>query len=173
MGFINVEIKAKCKNPDEVEKILRDLHADFVGLDHQIDTYFKVKSGRLKLREGNIENALIFYNRNNQAEPKVSQVMLYETKPNASLKPILEKSIGILTIVDKRRKIFFIGHIKFHIDEVKDLGSFVEIEAIDRKGNSDEVQLRKDCQLMMHKLHIHQNDLESASYSDLLIKQQH
>jgi len=41
------------------------LHPKFQGLDHQIDTYFNVQKGRLKLREGNIENSLINYDRKN------------------------------------------------------------------------------------------------------------
>jgi len=46
---LNIEIKASCKTPDAVKKILEELGADFRGIDHQIDTYFKVSNGRLKL----------------------------------------------------------------------------------------------------------------------------
>ncbi len=55
MAHINIEIKAKSDNLDEVRAILQMHKADFKGLDHQIDTYFNVPFGRLKLREGNIE----------------------------------------------------------------------------------------------------------------------
>ena len=58
---LNVEIKAKCSDPKRVRNILESKGAEYRGLDHQIDTYFRVPNGRLKLREGNIENALIFY----------------------------------------------------------------------------------------------------------------
>ncbi|HFD33211.1 MAG TPA: CYTH domain-containing protein, partial [Gammaproteobacteria bacterium] len=47
----------------------------------------------------------------------------------------LTAALGIFKIVDKQRRIYFIGNVKFHIDEVKGLGSFVEIEAIDEDGN--------------------------------------
>ena len=57
----NVEIKARCAQPDQIHQILKAQNARFVGIDHQIDTYFNVAEGRLKLREGNIENQLIFY----------------------------------------------------------------------------------------------------------------
>lgn len=63
MKSTNIEIKAKSTQQDKIRKILKDLGADFKGTDHQIDTYFNVVSGRLKLREGNIENALIHYER--------------------------------------------------------------------------------------------------------------
>ena len=69
MDHINIEIKARCFHPQKVEAFLRSHHALFIGLDHQKDTYFNVPSGRLKLRQGNIENSLIFYDRPNQDGP--------------------------------------------------------------------------------------------------------
>ncbi len=56
MTQINVEIKARCDELDRLRNILKELRADFKGTDHQIDTYFRVPSGRLKVREGDIEN---------------------------------------------------------------------------------------------------------------------
>ena len=72
MNFLNIEIKAKIKNPKRIKQLLIQLKADYKGQDHQIDTYFHVVKGRLKLREGNIENHLIFYQRENQKGPKES-----------------------------------------------------------------------------------------------------
>jgi adenylate cyclase class IV len=56
MPFLNVEIKARCVNADFIRKYLLSENADFKGVDEQTDTYFNVPNGRLKLREGNIEN---------------------------------------------------------------------------------------------------------------------
>ena len=52
MGHVNIEIKARCSKPDRVRAFLRAAGADFKGIDHQIDTYFRVPTGRLKLRPG-------------------------------------------------------------------------------------------------------------------------
>ena len=54
---LNVEIKARCNSPEKIHQILKAQNAEFKGIDHQIDTYFDVPNGRLKLREGNIEEA--------------------------------------------------------------------------------------------------------------------
>jgi len=67
---VNIEIKARSKEQGKIRDILRLRNADFKGTDRQIDTYFKANSGRLKLREGNIENYLIHYNRADQEGPK-------------------------------------------------------------------------------------------------------
>jgi adenylate cyclase, class 2 len=169
MGHLNVEIKAKCRNHAVIEQILLERNARFIGLDHQIDTYFKVPNGRLKLREGNIENTLIFYDRPNQAGPKKSDIILYHVQPDASLKAILEKTNGIMAVVDKQRKIFFIDNVKFHLDEVLGLGQFVEIEAIDDNKSLNYDQLLEQCTFYMALFDIQEVDLLTNSYSDMVM----
>lgn len=167
MGHINIEIKARCANQDEVRSILRSEGAEFRGTDHQVDTYFRVGSGRLKLREGNIENRLIFYDRQDRPGPKQSNVTLFDTEPGSGIKDILARALGVLLVVDKSREIYFIGNVKFHIDSVKNLGEFVEIEAIDSGGIPRE-RLVEQCDGYMRILRIDGRDLVSQSYSDLL-----
>jgi predicted adenylyl cyclase CyaB len=170
MGHLNVEIKAKCRDHDFVRKILRSKSADFKGMDHQVDTYFKVNSGRLKLREGNIENFLIYYDRENKEGPKESKIILFKSDPSSTLKEILVNANGILVVVDKKREIYFIENVKFHIDIVQDLGSFIEIEAIDKDGSLGKDKLYSQCQEYMKLLGISDSDLISVSYSDLMLK---
>ncbi len=61
MQHLNIEIKARTTRQAEIRSMLKNNNAEFKGTDHQIDTYFHVPNGRLKLREGNIENHLIHY----------------------------------------------------------------------------------------------------------------
>ena len=168
MGVINNEIKARCPDPARISGILEGRRADFIGEDHQRDTYFHVSQGRLKLREGNIENALIFYLRPNEKGPKRSDVILYNPEPGTSLKSILVQALGVEVIVEKKRRIYFIENVKFHIDEVEGLGSFVEIEAIDREGRIAPDRLRRQCDEYLKLFGIEEEDLVSESYSDLL-----
>ncbi len=168
MTHLNIEIKARCAQPNRVREVLQQQNARFVGEDHQIDTYFKVPNGRLKLREGDIENALIHYQRSDQAGPKQSEVLLYQSAPDTSLKPLLVRALGVLAVVDKRRGIYFIDNVKFHIDRVKNLGSFVEIEAISENGEFTAAQLREQCAHFVHLLGIEDEDLLTHSYSDMI-----
>lgn len=170
MSWKNVEIKAKCADIKALEKILLEHQADYKGLDHQIDTYFQVPNGRLKLREGNIENALIHYDRGNQAQPKLSAVTYYQPNESADLKATLTAALGVKVVVDKKRQIFFIDHVKFHLDQVEGLGTFAEIEAIDTDGNLDQATLQKQCYHYMAILNIKEADLLAVSYSDLLLE---
>ena len=172
MGHVNIEIKAKCSNPEALREILNSRNADFRGTDHQVDTYFRAGFGRLKLREGNIENYLIHYDREDKTGPKQSNVTLFRSDPKSSLKELLTKALGVLVVVDKQREIYFIGNVKFHLDSVQDLGSFVEIEAIDKDGTIGREKLLQQCQHYLDLFGIPQSDLVSNSYSDLLLQGQ-
>src|SRR5512146_1733112 len=138
MRVVNIEIKARCRDAERVRAVLREADARFAGTDHQVDTYFRVPHGRLKLREGNIENALIFYQRPDQKGPKRSDVLMCVTSPDSGLREVLSQSLGVRVVVDKQREMDFIGNVKFHIDQVQGFGSFVEIEAIGTDANRDE-----------------------------------
>ena len=170
MDILNIEIKAHCTNPDTIRKILLDNKATFKGEDHQIDTYFVVPSGRLKLREGNIENTLIFYDRVETKGIKKSIVELFHPQKDVeSLKKILLKSMAIKVVVDKKREIYFIDNVKFHIDQVKGLGSFMEIEAISNGDQFTEEHLNKQCQFFIDLLKVDKDDFIDQSYSDLIL----
>jgi predicted adenylyl cyclase CyaB len=167
MNRVNIEIKARTNKPDLIRRVLKSRNADFKGVDHQVDTYFRIPKGRLKLREGDIENYLIYYEREDECEPKESRVMLFEFDPNSNLKEILVKAFEVLIVVEKRREIYFIDNIKFHLDVVKDLGTFVEIEAISDKA---EKRLYGQVREYMELFGIREEDLIAGSYSDLLLK---
>lgn len=172
MAYLNVEIKALCTDADFIRQYLIFKKAVFKGTDNQTDTYFNVQEGRLKLREGNIENNLIFYKRNNQAGPKDSQFQLVKVDDAAGLKEMLTNSLGIKVIVAKKREIYYIENVKFHIDEVPGLGSFVEIEAGNILANLSQQQLKEQCEYYLKAFRIDEKDLVDVSYSDLLMNKE-
>jgi adenylate cyclase, class 2 len=166
MENFNIEIKAKCSFQEDIRKILKESKATFAGEDHQIDTYFNVSNGRLKLREGNIENTLIHYDREDKEEPKLSDYLLYKTKPGELLKELLTKALGVLTIIDKEREIYLLDNVKIHLDTVKELGTFIEIEVIGKKENEKDKLLNK-CKYYLKLFRIKDEDLIPFSYSDM------
>ncbi len=152
----------------EYEKKLLTIDPEFRGTDHQTDTYFNVKRGRLKLREGNIENALINYDRDDIAGSKKSDVILYRHTPDDALKDILVRQFGIRVIVSKISKIYFKGNVKFHFDTVEGLGSFIEVEAIDEKDEFTAEQLKAQCDHYLSFFGVTKDQLVDRSYSDML-----
>jgi predicted adenylyl cyclase CyaB len=169
MATVNVEFKAKTVRLEALEKKLIALNPEFIGMDNQEDTYFNVATGRLKLREGNIENSLIYYERNNTKGAKQSDILLYPHKPDAALKEILIKTHGIKAVVTKKRKIYFIENIKFHFDTVEGLGTFVEVEAIDNTGEIAIEKLKMQCSYYALLFEIESTDYIAESYSDMIL----
>ena len=169
MAHLNIEIKAKCNDPEFIREYLKNNHAEFKGTDHQIDTYFNVSHGRLKLREGNIENNLIYYERNDETGAKESNFQLVNINDPDGLKEVLAKSSGIKVIVKKKRDIYFIKNVKIHIDDVSGLGSFVEIEASNLYADVSKEKLQEQCIFYLKEFKINNEDLIAVSYSDLLL----
>ena len=169
MKHINIEIKAKCFHPERVEAFLFAHDAKFIGVDLQKDTYFNIPNGRLKLRQGNIENNLIFYNRNNEKGPKQSNFQVATVTNPFELENLLNEALGTKAIVEKRRKIFFLDNVKVHLDDVSGLGNFLEIEASNIFNSEIPVAiLYHQCTELMHQLNIREEDLINNSYSDML-----
>ena len=98
-------------------------------------------------------------------------MQIYKVDNSDTLKKVLSQSLGILIEVDKQREIYFIDNVKFHIDNVKGLGLFVEIEAIDSDESISKKKLLEQCNEYLKLFNIPKSDLVSVSYSDLLLKQ--
>jgi len=162
-----IEIKARCSDLDTVRQVLRSKAAEYRGLDNQVDTYYRVKGGRLKFRSGNIENFLIFYDRPNVSSPKTSRVLLAPTAAGNDLEQILSACLETLVIGKKKREIYFVGNVKIHLDDVEVLGRFLEIE-VQSDGVSAEAESRAQCEEYMKLFGVKTEDLLTQFYSDML-----
>ena len=146
---------------------LKRRRARFLGTDHQVDTYFRVPQGRLKIREGRLENALIFYQRTDRQHARRSSVELMLLPRRNSVRAILSRSLGVLAVVDKRREIYFVGNVKIHLDRVRGLGTFLEVEAMTRTGDIRKV--RAQAAQFQQDFAITAADIVAQSYSDLML----
>lgn len=172
-----VELKAKVDDLDVVRKKLTSLGTHHIGTFRQIDVYFNVPEGRLKLREveGSDEAELVYYERENIAGPKISDVFILKIQEPTVIKILLEKLLETQAIVEKVREIYrYQGtllaskrrYVKIHLDKVKELGMFVEfeMETSDQTVERDRQFLRN----LMEKLGIKPEHLERLSYVDLV-----
>ena len=167
-----MELKAKVEDLDVVREKLTSLGAHYIGTFRQIDVYFDVPEGRLKLREVEDDNTaeLIYYQRENIAEPKKSDVFILKVQEPAFLKTILGKLLKIRATVEKVREIYRYQGTQIHLDRVKKLGTFLEFE---RETSADAQAIRNNQQVLeklMEKLGISSESLEELSYSDLIQK---
>ena len=72
-------------------------------------------------------------------------------------------------VVNKVRKIYFIENVKFHFDTIKELGTFIEVEAIDNSGDIGIEKLKEQCKKYADLFEIKSSDYISFSYSDLIL----
>ena len=166
--YADITIKAKCPEPERVGSILLEKGANYVGLDVQTDTYYKADYGKLKHRQGNIENVLIHYNRKYSEGAEQTEVLLYLKNPGPETIAQICGSQEVLAQVKKLRKIFFIENVKFHIDYLETLGHFIEIEAIDLDESLGVSVLKQQCNYYKELLQIDDEDLVTSAYFDLL-----
>jgi predicted adenylyl cyclase CyaB len=167
MKLLNFEFKARLNSEPRVREALKRLNARLVGTDHQIDTYFRVPCGRLKVREGRLENALIFYRRSNVRRARRAAVEMMLLPRRNSLRAILVRVLGTLAVVHKRREIYFVKNVKIHLDRVRQLGKFLEVEAISRTG--DVKKIRSQARQFQELFGITAKDIVAESYSDLIL----
>lgn len=165
MKHVNFEFKARLRDDKVIRAALKRVRARYVGTDHQVDTYFRVPRGRLKVREGRIENALIFYERANSPRARRARIEMTLLPRRNSVRAILARAFPILTVVDKRREIFLVGNVKIHLDRVRGLGRFVEVEAIARSGSL--AKIRQQARRFQQLFQIPARDLVGQSYSDM------
>jgi predicted adenylyl cyclase CyaB len=164
----NLELKARFSDLDESAARVSSLNARDAGLEVQTDTYFRVPSGRLKLREIEGKPAvLIFYERPDSTSARLSKYHLIPVPDAAGMKALLTDAFGVRGVVSKRRRILLWHNVRIHLDEVAGLGSFIEFEAVltsDAEESAAPGQLDELCRVFA----ISPGDHIAASYADLL-----
>lgn len=166
----NIELKARLADRSAAESVCGTLKASHQGAIHQIDTYFRVSEGRLKLREATPgETELVFYNRPDVVGPKGCDYQLETVNP--SIKEMLRHALGIVTVVDKVRQLYLWKNVRIHLDEVEDLGSFIEFEAV-LDGEHDEDDGFEKLRFLIGAFQIDDDAHEEYSYLELMLSEQ-
>ncbi len=165
----NIEIKAKISDRNRIAEVAGQLSDTPVKIIRQKDIYYNIPRGRLKLRIINDnESELIFYRRNNVSGPKKSFYIIHKEDSPESLDLILSSSLGQLGTVEKKRYLYLTGQTRIHVDDVRELGSFVELEVVlkDKQPDHEGIRIANH---IMNQLDIVKEQLVQSSYIDLLI----
>lgn len=167
----NIEIKARLHDIQTARRVAEQVMTARLPDERQRDTYFDCRRGRLKLREINQEQAqLIAYERANEQHSRASAYTITPIAEPKSFTEALEAALGILVIVEKRREIYLYQTVRIHLDEVQDLGCFLEFEAV-LGGEASQCEGHELVAELRRKFGIADADLIAVSYSDLLLRQ--
>ncbi len=132
----NLELKLKLKSHDSLKKILKIVKADYQGVLNQKDVYYKNKNSLLKLRIENGKECLIKYNRDEKGKKRWSDFdILYFERGNAE--KFLSEIFKINAVVEKKRFLYKMLDTRIHLDKVKGLGYFLELETLVLNNKND------------------------------------
>ena len=133
----NVEIKARIENIENLEAKVVEIADGEPTEIVQDDTFFKCANGRLKLRTFSEDRGeLIFYKRADESEPKECFYLKSKTSDPSTLREALKLAYGATGRVRKRRILYFVGRTRIHLDDVNDLGNFLELEVVLEDGET-------------------------------------
>ena len=164
----NIEIKARCPNPIVFEEKLKLLSTSFEGEDVQVDTFYMVPNGRLKLRESKLYgNLLIPYLRADKKGPTQADYSLVNIEDAEKVKSLLVSILGVKGVVRKKRRIYLYENVRIHVDKVDQLGSFLELEAVVSENDSENAN-REKVEFLLDHFEIKRNDLIEKAYIDLI-----
>jgi len=125
----NVECKYELREPEFARAGIRRLGGAHVATVDQVDTYFRVPTGRLKKRETVGESAQwIRYDRVNRAAPRLSQFDVFDER--SAIERFGSRPLPVRCVVRKRREVYAAEGVRIHLDEVQGLGWFLEFEAL-------------------------------------------
>jgi predicted adenylyl cyclase CyaB len=165
----NFELKARCADLERARDRARAIATRWLGVDEQVDTYFKTAAGRFKLRESRLSGAqLVPYLRLDAPLARRSDYVVIPVLEPERTKALLAELLGVHRIVRKAREIGVFENVRIHLDRVEGLGDFVELEAVwDGDGAGEAEQARKVA-FLRERLAIRDEDLVAASYEGLL-----
>lgn len=164
----NIEIKAKLRDRQAVESLVRERADHGPELIVQKDIFFPCEAGRLKLRAFSDDRGeLIFYRRLDTEGPAQSDFFKAPTTDPAAMAAAMKAALGEVGTVRKRRTLYLVGQTRIHLDEVDGLGDWLELEVVLEAGQSaeDGAGIARE---LMAVLGIETTDLEARAYFDLL-----
>ena len=166
----NIEVKARVADFSRLRQKAEKLTDTPCQVIPQEDTFFNCPIGRIKLRELSPHRGqLVYYQRQDISGPKHSEYKIFETDNPTGLKDIFSEAFGVRGVVSKVRYVYMVGQTRIHLDEVKGLGKFMELEVVLIPGQTD-AEGEAIARDLMHQLGIEEHDLITSAYMDLLEK---
>ena len=162
----NLELKIKLKSFRKTKEILNRIEAEDRGVLNQKDIYYSVPQGLLKLRIENEKESLIYYNRNEKGKTRWSEydfLKFIDGGGGEFFKRIFKMEVT----VQKKRELYYYDDTRIHLDNVKSLGNFLELETLVVNGKTDaQIRFKKIIEL----LNLNTENQIRKSYRDLLLE---
>jgi len=148
--MIEIEVKAFVEDPKQMERWIIELGATPIGIESQADTYYNApyrdfgktdEALRIRVQDG---KSILTYK-----GPKMDSVSKTRKEVQTQIQDIdnmgqILSSLGFFPVstVSKKRKNFRMGDFTISLDEVRNLGNFIEVEISvkDQKNYQEKVE---------------------------------
>ncbi len=176
-SMIEIEAKAQVKDPKQMEERIAVLGATPIGMENQVDTYYNAahrdfgqsdEALRIRVQDG--KSFLTYKGPKLDRVSKTRKEFQVEINDAESMRNILA-SLGFFPVatVTKKRKNYRLGDFFVSIDEVGNLGNFIEIEisAEDSKKYEEKVE---NIFRFIEKLGMSRESTIRKSYLEMLLE---
>ena len=174
---MEIEIKAKVKEFANILKKLKSLGFKYCGKKHQVDTYYSLYKRPLKKKKGQVlrvrhdklsgKTRLEFHVPKNDMAANEYEVEVGDLKIILKILALMKAKQEF--VIEKQRRIYEKGKLEVALDEVKELGKFVEVEIEGR----DTLKNRQAVKGLLQKLGISKKDyLIGLHYNILRLSKQ-
>ncbi len=162
----NLELKVKLNSFNGTKNHLKKISAKFIRTLNQKDVYYKTHSGLLKLRIENGKQSIIKYVRNEKSRDRFSDYhYLKLTFGNAE--DFFKGIFPVEAVVQKKRMLYMFNNTRVHLDAVKNLGNFLELETLVINGKPD---AKKRFNQIIKLLKLNEYEEIRKSYRDLIME---
>ncbi|MGA8263395.1 MAG: CYTH domain-containing protein [Ignavibacteriaceae bacterium] len=132
----NLEVKIKLESFRDIKKVLNKIGADFTATLNQKDIYYKNSGGLLKLRVEKGIESLIHYNRDENSKNRWSNYKLLKFSAG-NAEEFFRQIFEVETVVEKKRLLYMYNNTRIHLDNIKHLGNYLELETLVLNGQAD------------------------------------
>jgi adenylate cyclase class 2 len=175
--MIEIEVKASVEYPKQLERSIIEFGATPIGIQMQADTYYNApyrdfgktdEALRIRVEKG---KSILTYK-----GPKMDKVSKTRIEVETEIKDIegmgnILSSLGFFPVatVSKKRKNFRVGDFIISLDEVRDLGHFIEVEVSvkDQKNFQEKVE---SIFKFLGKLGINRESTIRKSYLEMILE---
>jgi predicted adenylyl cyclase CyaB len=161
---INLELKIKIDSFESLIEKLKFINAKRDSILLQKDIYYKIPTGLIKLRTESGTKTLIYYNRDEISKNRWSDFNLLKID-DENAEEFLNKLFEIEQVVEKERQLFWFNNTRIHLDKVKELGNFLELETLMIDGKAD---AEKRFDEMVNLLNLDLSKQIKKSYKNLI-----
>ncbi|MDP3105499.1 MAG: class IV adenylate cyclase [Candidatus Methanoperedens sp.] len=175
--MIEVEVKARVKDPKLVERSIVALGASPIGIETQADTYYSAPyrdfaktDEALRIRVQDDKYFLTYKGPKMDTVSKTRREYEVEVNDANCLGNILSSlSFNPVATIVKRRKKYRLGDFIISLDEVRNLGDFMEVEISIRDSKPYEEKVESIFRLF-EKLGINRDESIRKSYLEMILE---